>query len=93
MLASGNSGLATCSGVSGGAVIIVGRSGQPWLLNESMPLFLGIKHAYMNLRISAFNSKRSFLNRLMFGLSTLYWIPRFCAWPFVKSSSSNLRSR
>jgi hypothetical protein len=47
MLVSGNSGLATCSGVSGGAVIIVDASGQPWLLNESMPLFLGIKHAYM----------------------------------------------
>jgi hypothetical protein len=74
MLASGDSGLVPLDGVPGclfGKSVFVGSAHRPWLLNERMPLFFGVKYRHMKLWISSFDSNRRLLSSLIRFVSRL----------------------
>lgn len=61
MLASSNSDFALLNGIpscSLGKPIFVGGARQPWLLNERMPLFFGVKYGHMKRGIALFDYQR-----------------------------------
>jgi len=74
MLASSDSGLVPLDRVPSylfGKSVFVGGAHRPWLLNERMPLFFGVKYGHMKLWISPFDSKRRLLSRFVRFVSRL----------------------
>jgi hypothetical protein len=74
MLASSNS-LVPLNGVPGcllGKSIFVGGARQPWLLNERMPLFFGVKYGHMKLWIPLLDCQRRLLGRFVRVVSRLH---------------------
>jgi hypothetical protein len=74
ILASSNSGLVPLNGVPScllGKSIVVGGARQPWLLNERMPLFFGVKYGHMKLWIPLFDCQCCLLSRFVRFVSRL----------------------
>jgi hypothetical protein len=74
MLASSNRDLVPLNGVPSclvGMSILVGGARQPWLLNERMPLFFGVKYGHLKLWIPLFDCQCRLLSRFVCFMSRL----------------------